>query len=113
LDVQEIDIREFVDTSGRSPFAHWFEALNAIAAARVTVALTPLAQGNFSNVEGVGSGVFELKIDFGPGYRVCFGKDGARIVLLLGGSTKKRQGAAITAAPAAWTGYKRRKDEEE
>lgn len=109
----EIAIREYIDPSGRSPFARWFDALNVTAAARVTVAITRLAQGNFSNVEGVGSGVFELKIDFGPGYRVYFGKDGTRIVLLLGGSTKKRQGPAITAAQDAWTACKRRNQAEE
>jgi putative addiction module killer protein len=108
-DVQEIDIQEFLDGSGRSPFARWFDGLNAVAAARVTVALTRLGQGNFSNVEGVGSGVYELKIDFGPGYRVYFGEDGEQIVILLGGSSKKRQGAAIAAAQAAWAVYKRRK----
>ncbi len=105
----EIEIQEFLDASGRSPFVRWFEGLNAVAAARVTVALSRLRLGNFSNVEGVGSGVYELKIDFGPGYRVYFGKDGERIVILLGGSSKKRQGAAITAAEAAWAEYKRRK----
>lgn len=105
----EIDIREYLDASGRSPFAHWFEGLNAAAAARVTVGLTRLGRGNFSNVEGVGSGVYELKIDFGPGYRIYLGKDGERIVILLGGSSKKRQGAAITVAQAAWAEYKRRK----
>ena len=107
--VLEIDIREYLDASGRSPFARWFEGLNAAAAARVTVGLTRLGRGNFSNVEGVGSGVYELKIDFGPGYRIYFGKDGERIVILLGGSSKKRQGAAITVAQAAWAEYKRRK----
>jgi len=107
-DVQEIDIQEFLDGSGRSPFARWFAGLNAVAAARVTVALTRLGQGNFSNVEGVGSGVYELKIDFGPGYRVYFGEDGEQIVILLGGSSKKRQAAAIAAAQAAWAEYKRR-----
>jgi putative addiction module killer protein len=107
--VQEINIREFLDDSGRSPFGRWFEGLNAAAAARVTVALTRLGRGNFSNVEGVGRGVYELKIDFGPGYRVYFGKDGDRIVILLGGSSKKRQGVAIAVAHAAWTDYKRRK----
>lgn len=108
-DVQEIDIQEFLDGSGRSPFARWFDGLNAVAAARVTVALTRLGQGNFSNVEGVGSGVYELKIDFGPGYRVYFGEDGEQIVILLGGSSKKRQAAGIAAAQAAWAEYKRRK----
>lgn len=65
--------------------------------------------GNFSNVEGVGAGVSELKIDFGPGYRVYFGRDSGRIVILLGGSAKKRQGAAISAAQAVWAEYRRRK----
>jgi putative addiction module killer protein len=54
-------------------------------------------------------GSTKIKIDFGPGYRVYFGKDGGRIVILLGGSAKKRQGAAIAAAQAAWAEYKRRK----
>lgn len=109
----EIEIQEFLDASGRSPFARWFEDLNAVAAARVTIALTRLSQGNFSNVEGVGSGVYELKIYFGPGYRVYFGKDGERIVILLGGSAKKRQSAAIAAAQAAWAEYKFRKSGKE
>jgi putative addiction module killer protein len=87
--------------------------LNATAAARVTVALTRLSQGNFSNVEGVGAGVYELKIDFGPGYRIYFGKDGERIVILLGGSSKKRQRAAIASAWRAWSEYKDRKGRRE
>ncbi len=105
----EIEIQEFLDGSGRSVFARWFDGLNAVAVARVTVALTRLGQGNFSNVVGVGAGVYELKMDFGPGYRVYFGKEGERIVILLGGSAKKRQGAAISAAQAAWAEYRRRK----
>ncbi len=104
----EIDIREFLNESGASPFARWFDGLNAVAAARVTIALTRLGLGNFSNVEGVGGGVYELKIHFGPGYRLYFGKDGERLVILVGGSAKKRQEAAIRAAKAAWNEYKRR-----
>lgn len=103
----EIEIREFLAGSGASPFARWFDGLNAVAAARVTIALTRLSQGNFSNVEGVGGGVYELKIDFGPGYRVYFGKDSGRLVILVGGSAKKRQHAAIAAAKATWAEYKR------
>jgi putative addiction module killer protein len=112
-DVRDSDIREFLDASGRSSFARWFDGLNAAAAARVTVALTRLGQGNFSNVEGVGGGVSELKIDFGPWYRIYFGKDGERVVILLGGSSKKRQRSAIAAAQAAWAEYKRRKSGKE
>ena len=61
-------------------------------------------------MEGAGGGGFELKIDFGPGYRVYFGKDGGTLVILLGGSTKKRQSAAIKVAHKAWEDYKMRKE---
>ncbi len=99
----------YLDPEGRSSFTRWFEELNAEAAAKVTTALYRMGQGNFSNVEGVGGGVFEYRIDFGPGYRVYFGKDGETLVVLLGGSSKKRQQRAIQAAHRSWQGYKRRK----
>jgi putative addiction module killer protein len=57
-----------------------------------------MEQGNFSNVKGVGAGVYEYRINFGPGYRIYFGKDGERLVILLAGGTKKRQEVDITAA---------------
>lgn len=103
-----IDVREYNDRAGRSPYAAWFDRLNAQAAAKVATALTRLAAGNFSNVKGVGSGIFECRIDFGPGYRVYFGKDGERLVILLGGGTKKRQQQDIREALSHWQDYKRR-----
>ena len=105
----KIRVAEYLDLSGRSPFRRWFDDLNATAAAKVSAALYRLEQGNFSNVKGVGGGVFEYRIDFGPGYRIYFGKDGATFVILLGGSIKKRQSSAIAAAAEAWADYKRRK----
>lgn len=105
----EIRIVEYLDELGRSPYARWFESLNAEAAAKVTTALYRLALGNTSNIKGVGSGVFEIRIDFGPGYRVYFGKDGNTVVVLLGGSSKQRQQAAITAAIKVWGMFKQRK----
>jgi putative addiction module killer protein len=104
-----IRIQEYLDPSGKSVYGRWFDKLNAQAAAKVTVALYRLEEGNFSNVKGVGSGVFEYRIDFGPGYRVYFGKDGETLVVLLGGSTKQRQQQAIQAAVSAWKDYKQRK----
>lgn len=104
-----VRVLEYLDRTGRSPWRRWFNDLDAIAAAKVGTALYRLGQGNFSTVEGVGGGVFEAKIDFGPGYRIYFGKDGETIVVLLGGSTKKRQSAAIGAAQKAWADYKQRK----
>lgn len=106
-----IRVLEYLDASGRSPFRRWFDGLDATAAARVGAYLYRLEQGNFSRVEGVGGGVFEVKMDFGPGYRVYFGKDGDTVVILLGGSAKKGQDAAIKAALKAWPDYKRRKRE--
>jgi len=108
-----VDVLEYLDRDGKSPYAIWFESLNAEAAAKVTMAVTRLRQGNFSRVKGVGSGVFEYRIDFGPGYRFYLGKDGDRLVILLGGGSKKRQSADISLAIARWQDYKKRKKEGE
>ena len=104
-----IALRGYIDENGNKRFAQWLEGLDAAAAAKVTIALARMEQGNFSKVKGVGSGVFEYKIDFGPGYRVYFGKDGDRLVILLGGGTKTRQKRDIETALARWQDYKRRK----
>jgi putative addiction module killer protein len=106
-----IDVREYLDREGRSPYARWFDHLHAPAAAKVAAAMTRIAQGNLSNVKGVGGGVFEYKIDFGPGWRIYFGKDGDRLVILLGGGTKKRQENDINRAIARWQDYRQRKNE--
>lgn len=60
-------------------------------------------------MKGVGSGVFEYVLDWGPGYRVYLGKDGGQIVILLGGGTKKQQQRDIDDAKSCWEDYKRRK----
>jgi putative addiction module killer protein len=104
-----ITVREYLDESGASPFAHWFKRLDATAAAKVATALYRLEQGNFSTVEGVGSGLYECKINFGPGYRIYFGKEGEGLVILLGGGSKKRQSADISATLACWQDYQTRK----
>jgi putative addiction module killer protein len=105
-----VEILEYLDPNGRSPYAEWFMHLNAQAAARVVVAVTRLSQGNLSSVKGVGSGVCECRLDFGPGYRIYFGKDGQRLVILLGGGTKKRQQRDINDAIRRWHDYKNRKN---
>lgn len=101
-------VHEYLDAQGRSPYAAWFDSLDAVAAAKVAAALYRLEMGNFSNVKGVGAGVFERTIDFGPGYRIYFGKAGQDVVILLGGSKKRRQSAAIAAARERWQDYRRR-----
>lgn len=100
---------EYLDEQGRSPFGLWRADLDAVARAKVTIALQRLVHGNTSRVKAVGAGVSELKIDFGPGYRVYFGWDGQTIIILLAGGTKKRQQQDIEMAQARWADYKRRK----
>jgi putative addiction module killer protein len=107
-----IEVREYVDARGRIPYRDWVAKLDIVARVRVITAVLRVEQGNFSAAKGVGSGVSELRLDFGPGYRIYFGKDGDRLVILLGGGTKKRQQTDIEAAHALWAEYKRRKREE-
>ena len=103
-------IKEYIDQTGRSSFAKWFSELNHFAAAKVTTALYKLEQNNISNVKSVGKGVWEYKIDFGPGYRIYFGKEGETLIILLGGGSKKRQDRDIIFAHASWIEYKQRKE---
>lgn len=107
-----LDVREYVDAAGRSPFTKWLRALNVQAAAKVATALERIADGNLSNVKPVGSGVLEYKIDFGPGYSIYFGRKGVRLVILLAGGTKKRQQEDIRQAKANWEDYRSRKAQE-
>lgn len=100
---------EYLDDRGRSPFARWLDDLATPAALKVRTALARLEAGNKSALKSVGGGVHEVRIDFGPGYRVYLGIDGAEMVILLGGSAKARQSAAIADAQDRWTDYRRRK----
>jgi putative addiction module killer protein len=104
-----MDVREYLSPRGDSPFGEWFAELDARAAAKVTIALGRIAQGNLSNVKGVGSGVLEFRIDFGPGFRIYLGKDGEALVILLAGGAKKRQQRDIEDARARWQDYRDRK----
>src|SRR5262249_1197420 len=97
-----MQVLQYLDESGRNPFASWFDELDPRAAAKVTIAVARMEQGNLSNAKGVGGGVQEYRIDFGPGYRIYFGRDGDAIVILLAGGTKKRQQQDIAIAQARW-----------
>lgn len=101
------ELREFTE-NGNSPYANWFDALDAVTAARIDKYIRRLEAGNFGSVKALQEGVFELKMDFGPGYRVYFGRDGKTIIILLGGGSKRRQSADIAAAIERWKRYKSR-----
>lgn len=104
-----VEVREYLDRGGFSPFAAWSDRLNREAAAKVAAALARIQQGNFSSAKGVGSGVYEYRINFGPGYRIYFDKDGDLLVILVAGGSKKRQPEDIATALARWQDYKARK----
>jgi len=97
-----IEIREYLDETDKSPFSLWFNELDSIAAAKVSTALYRLEQGNFSNTKHVGGGILEHRIDFGPGYRIYFGRDGEFLIILLGGGTKKGRQRDIDSAKTYW-----------
>lgn len=104
-----IEIREYLGEQGASPFGKWFERLKSPASEKVAAALYRLASCNLSNAKSVGSGVLEYRINFGPGYRVYFGRDGDRLVILLGGGSKQSQDRDIQRAIEYWDDYKSRK----
>jgi putative addiction module killer protein len=112
LPLSVIEIREYIDSKGRNSFGRWFEKQDGTTRARIAVALGRLEQANFAGTKSAGSGVSELRLDFGPGYRIYFGRDGETIVILLGGGTKKRQQTDIEIARGLWQEYKRQKREE-
>jgi len=104
-------IDEYEDERGKSPFEKWINGLDGTAAAQVNSYIRRLELGNMSNLRPPGDGVFELKIDFGPGYRVYLAFAGKRLILLLGGGTKRRQRTDIENAKRLWKDYLRRAEE--
>jgi putative addiction module killer protein len=99
------EIREYAENR-RSPFRDWFDALDEVTADRVNMYIRRLEAGNFWAAKALQDGVFAIRMDFGPGYRAYYGRDGQRIIILLGGGSKRRQDADIAAAVARWKRYK-------
>lgn len=101
-------IEVYEDAGGRCWFEDWLDGLDARTAAKVTTAITRLERG-LGDLKGIGDGVTELRIDWGPGLRVYFGEDAGTLVILLCGGTKRRQQKDIDRAKSLWSEYKERK----
>jgi putative addiction module killer protein len=99
---------EYIREDGANPFRKWFDGLDSQAAAKVTTAILRLQRGNTSNLRRIGA-IAEYRIDWGPGYRIYLGEDGGDLIILLGGGTKRRQGADIKRAAALFAEYQARK----
>ncbi len=102
-------VEEYVRKDGSSPFGTWFETLDPLAAAKVSVAVSRMEMGNTSNIRWF-RGIGECRIHWGPGYRIYLARDGEALLVLLGGSTKKDQQPAIERALSMHAEYKSRKE---
>lgn len=103
-----IEVREYLEENGRSPYKKWFDALPATIAAKVSVALLRMEMGNLSSVKWF-DGIGEFVLNTDPGYCIYFGKDGPNLIVLLGGGTKHRQQKDIDQAKELFAHYKARK----
>ncbi len=108
--METVEVRQYRTADGHIPFTEWITALrdrrpNQAIAARIE----RLRSGNRGDWESVGRGVYELRIDTGPGYRVYCGQDGATLVLLLCAGNKRTQTRDIERAYAYWKDYKARR----
>lgn len=104
------EIDYYITKEGKKPFKEWLEGLRDITArAKVRVRLDRARLGNLGDNRSIGEGVHELRVDYGPGYRIYFAFEGKRLILLLLGGEKSRQAGDIIRAKEFWHDYKRRK----
>jgi len=113
--MQEVKTRrtiEYQAPGGNWPFRDWLAALkDKRAVAKVLARLATVRAGSMGDAKSLDGGLYELRIDFGPGYRVYLGLDGQTMVVLLCGGDKSSQGKDIKRARSLWQAYRREKYE--
>lgn len=104
------EVQDYLSPEGADPYAQWLAALvDRQARARVVVRVLRMATGNFGDCKPLRDGVWELRIDWGPGYRVYYAQAGKRLILLLAGGDKRRQTADIDTAVNRWNDWQHRR----
>ena len=104
------EIRRYRTAAAEEPFTEWLSDLpDRQARARILARLERLEVGNFGDAKFLRDGVHEMRIDWGPGYRVYFGRDGRTVIVLLCGGDKRKQSADIKRAVELWQEYANRK----
>ncbi len=105
---QSYRIQEYLTVGGKRPFREWLETLDIVTNARIQARILRFESGNLGDTKSVGRGIFESRIDFGPGYRIYFGIDGVNLIILLRGGSKKNQKRDIRFAQGYWEDYLKR-----
>ena len=106
-EVQPREIQRYVTPDGQVPFDNWFDSLrDSKTSTIIDKRLNRVILGNFGDCQSVGNGVFELRIDYGPGFRIYFGQVGTTIILLLCGGNKSTQDRDIRQSIEYWTNYR-------
>lgn len=109
MDITPKSVLVYRTREGRLPFEEWLRGLrDANAVARVLARIGRIRRGNLGDCKPVGEGVSELRVDYGPGYRVYFGEAGLMLVILLCGGDKRTQDRDISQACEYWQDYRRR-----
>ena len=108
---QPREIQRYTTPDGKVPFDEWYDALRDMKAQyKIDARIERITLGNLGDYRSVGEGVCELRINYGPGYRVYFGQIESTIVLLLCGGDKSTQPQDIRQAKEYWQDYARRKN---
>lgn len=109
METESREIRRYIADNGKSPFGEWLNSLrDPKARAKIAQRLNRVTLGNLGDEKPVGKGVYELRIHYGPGYRVYFAQIGTTIILLLCGGDKKTQSKDIELAQRYWLDYQRK-----
>ncbi|MEG4941507.1 type II toxin-antitoxin system RelE/ParE family toxin [Microcoleus sp. F4-D5] len=111
MEVQPREIRRYTTPEGTAPFTEWLDSLrDRNVRVRIKSRLDRVEQGNLGDFKSVGQGVFELRINYGPGYRLYFGQVGLTIVVILIAGDKSTQEQDIRQAIEYWTDYEKREN---
>lgn len=107
MKIQPREIRRYITKDGKVPFAQWLESLkDRKTQLKVIERLRRVSLGNLGDYKFIDEGIFELRIDYGAGYRIYFGQEGNKIILLLSGGDKSTQKKDILQAKEYWYDYK-------
>ncbi|MFN6470827.1 MAG: type II toxin-antitoxin system RelE/ParE family toxin [Nostoc sp. SerVER01] len=109
MEVQPREIRNYLTLDGKNVFDEWLDTLrDRRAKAKIRARLDRVEDGNLGDCKSVGEGVWELRIDYGPGYRIYFGQEGITVIILLCGGDKSTQEQDIVKAQEYWKDYRSR-----